>query len=242
MSRLIELLDRVREHSPRPAGFAAGSRGCDEFALIAQAAPQALVDDPALAQVDADAFLLRPDGVDHPDLTAAAKALGDRIWGVRLPMFTLEPTKALVEIGCDYVMFDAAGTDAALLTLSDLGIVVSVHHRADEGMVRALGEMAINGLLYRPAIREAPLSFQTLANIQRVCGVVDRPLLLETPEGVCGAEMEVLRSVEATGLIVDVPPAGRPAAVRRCMRELPPRSESRMMRRAMPFTIGDHGP
>lgn len=242
MSRLIKLLDQVREHSPRPAGFAAGRTDSDEFALIAQAAPQALADDPELAHAEADAFLLRPDRVDHPALPAAAAALDGRIWGVRLPMFTLEPTKALVGIGCDYVTFDAAGTDAALLTLADLGIVVSVHHRADEGMVRALGELAINGLLFRPAIRETPLSFHTLANIQRVCGVVDRPLLLETPEGVCGADLEVLRSVETTGLIVDVPPAGRPAAVRRCMRELPPRSENRMVRRAMPFHVGDHGP
>ena len=242
MSRLIELLDRVREHTPRPAGFAASGRDRDEFALIAQATPQALADDPELAGVDADAFLLRPGRADHPALPDAAKVLGDRIWGIRLPMFTLELTKALVEIGCDYVILDADGTDAALLTLPDLGIVVTVDHRSDEGMIRAFAELAINGMLFRPAIREKPLSFNQLAAVQRVCGVIDRPLLLETPDGVCGADLEVLRSVETTGLIVDVPPAGRPAAVRRCMGELPPRSESRMVRRAMPFSIDDYGP
>ena len=241
MSRFIELLDRVREHTPRPAGFAASGRSLDEFALIAQAPPEALAGDPRLADIDADAFLLRLGSVDHPDLPAAAKALGDRIWGVRLPLFTLEQTRALVEIGCDYVIFDAAGTEAALLTLPDLGIVITVDHRSDEGIIRALSELAVNGLLFRPAIRESPLSFHTLASIQRVCGVIDRPLLLEMPEGVCGTDLEVLRSVETTGLIVEVPPAARAAAVRRCMAELPPRSESRMVRRAMPFSIGDDG-
>ena len=241
MSRFIELLDRVREHTPRPAGFAASARSVGEFALIAQAPPEALADDPRLADTDADAFLLRLGSVDHPDLPAAAKALGDRIWGVRLPLFTLEQTRALVEIGCDYVIFDAAGTEAALLTLPDLGIVITVDHRSDEGIIRALAELAVNGLLFRPPIRESPLSFHTLANIQRVCGVIDRPMLLELPEGVCGTDLEVLRSVETTGLIVDVPPADRPAAVRRCMAELPPRSESRMVRRAMPFSVGDDG-
>ena len=183
MSRFIELLDRVREHTPRPAGFAASARSAGEFALIAQVSPDALAHDPRLADIDADALLLRLGSVDHPDLPAAAKALGDRIWGVRLPLFTLEQTRALVEIGCDYVIFDAAGTEAALLTLQDLGIVITVDHRSDEGIIRALAELAVNGLLFRPPIRESPLSFHTLANIQRVCGVIDRPMLLELPEG-----------------------------------------------------------
>lgn len=241
MSRFIELLDRVREHTPRPAGFAASGRSVDEFALIAQAAPAALADDPRLAAIDADAFLLRLASVDDPALPDAVEALSGRIWGIRLPLFTLEQTRSLVGIGCDYVIFDAAGTEAALLTLPDLGIVITVDHRSDEGMIRSLGELAINGLLFRPAIRESPLSFNTLANIQRVCGVIDRPLLLELPEGICGTDLEVLRSVETTGLIVEVPPADRPASVRRCMGELPPRSESRMVRRAMQFSVGDDG-
>ena len=239
MSRFIELLDRVREHTPRPAGFATSGRNLDEFALIAQASPQALADDAALAGACADAFLLRIGSVDHPALRDAAAALSGRIWGVRLPLFTLEQTKALITLGCDYVIFDAAGTEAALLTLPDLGIIITVDHRSDEGMIRSLGELAINGLLFRPAIRESPLSFHTLSNIQRVCGVVDRPLLLELPDGVCGTDLEVLRSVETTGVIVDVPPADRPTEVRRCMAELPLRSESRMVRRAMPFSVGD---
>ena len=103
-----------------------------------------------------------------------------------------------------------------MLTLPDLGIVITVDHRSDEGMIRSLGELAINGLLFRPPIRESPLSFHTLANIQRVCGVIDRPLLLELPEGICGTDLEVLRSVETTGLIVEVPasrPAGRGQAL-----------------------------
>lgn len=241
MSRFIELLDRVREHTPRPAGFAASGRSLDEFALIAQTVPAALADDPRLAHSDADAFLLRLGSVDDPALPEAAKALAARIWGVRLPLFTLEHTKALIDIGCDYVVFDSAGTEAALLTLPDLGIVITVDHRSDEGIIRSLGELAINGLLFRPAIRESPLSFHTLATIQRVCGVIDRPLLLELPEGLCGTDLEVLRSVETTGLIVEVPPADRPDALRRCMSELPPRSESRMVRRAMQFSVGDDG-
>lgn len=240
MSRLIELLDRVREHTPRLAGFAAGGRNCDEFALIAQAAPQALADDPGLADVDADAFLLRPGRASHPALPDAAKILGDRIWGIRLPLFTLELTRSLIEIGCDYVLLDADGTDAALLTLPDLGILVPVDLRSDEGAIRAFAELGINGLLFRPEVREKPLSINLLITIQRVCGIIDRPLLLETPDGICGADLEVLRSVETTGLIVDVPPAGRLTALRRCMGDLPPRSESRMVRRAMPFSV-DHG-
>lgn len=239
MSHLIELLDRVREHTPRPAGFGGGGRSLDDFALIAQTGPQALADDQALAAACADAFLLRIGSVDHPALHDAAAALKDRIWGVRLPLLTLEQTTTLVELGCDYVIFDAAGTEAALLTMRDLGIFITVDHRSDEGMIRALGELAINGLLFQPAIHESPLSFHTLANIQRVCGVVDRPLLIELPDGVCGSDLEVLRSVETTGVIVDVPPADRPAEVRRCMVELPPRSESRMVRRALPFSVGD---
>ena len=239
MSRFIELLDRVREHSPRPAGFAAKTRNFDDFALIAQALPEELVKDPLLADIEVDAFLLQLGSVDHPTLAEAAKALGNHIWGVHLPLFTLEQTRFLVDIGCDFVIFDAAGTEAALLTLPDLGIVITVDHRSDEGIVRALSELAINGLLFRPAIHESPLSFHTLANIQRVCGSIDRPLLLQLPEGACDTDLEVLRSVEATGLIVDVPPAKRAASVRRCIEDLPPRSESRMVQRAMQFSVGD---
>lgn len=239
MSRFIELLDRVREQTPRPAGFGSSGRNLGEFALIAQAVPQALSDDPMLADTAADAFLLRLSNVDHPALAAAVNTLSGRIWGVRLPMFTLEQAKELIALGCDYIVFDAAGTEAALLTLKDLGIFITVDHRSDEGMIRTLAELSINGLLFRPAIRESPLSFHTLANIQRVCGVIDRPLLLELPEGMCATDLEALRSVETTGVIIDVPPASRPVEMRRRMAMLPPRSESRMVRRAMPFTFDD---
>ena len=49
-------------------GFAASGRSLDEFALIAQAPPEALAGDSRLADIDADAFLLRIGSVDHPDL------------------------------------------------------------------------------------------------------------------------------------------------------------------------------
>ncbi len=239
MSRLIELLDRIREHTPRPAGFRSSDKNHGEFGLIAQLTPEALTDDPKLVNSGADAFLLQIGSLDHPDLPASADTLKGEIWGVRLPLFTLAETKELIRLGCDYVIFDAAGTEAGLLTLQDLGIVITVDHRSDEGMIRTLGELSINGLLFRPAIQESPLSFHTLANIQRVCGVIDRPLLIELPEGIGAADLEVLRSVETTGLINNVPPASQPAKIQNLMTRLPPRSEGRMIRRAVPFSFSD---
>ena len=220
MSKFIDLLTKAGQQSPAPMGFSPASTRAEaapEIVLVARVLPGPLAKVPELVDSDADVYSLGADLADEKGTDGAAKALKDRVWGVRSPEeLRRSDGQKLAKKGCDFVVFGSWDTEATLLNEEDLGVVVTVRVTTtekegrfyavppmDEESVHALSELA-HGLLLSPAIRDLPLSVETAVDIQRILSVVDKPLIVEAPEGIGPGDLGLLRNMGVAGLYVDL--------------------------------------
>ena len=215
MSTFIELLEKVGETAPAPLGFAAATArdaAAPQIVLAARVLADELSERPEAATADAAALLVET-GYPLPD--TAAGALKDRLWGVRLtpsPLaYTLEQVEALVERGCDFVVFESMDTEAAVLNDDDLGKIVTLAADVDEEVARTVADLPFDAVGFRPGIGKGPLTLSDLVALQRVRRLVGQPFLVEAPEGLEQADVEAMRNLGVEGLIVNVPPLERAA-------------------------------
>ena len=237
MSNFIEILEKVGETAPSPLGFAAATGGDDaapQIALVARVSADDVAKDAGVAGADAAALLVET-GFPLPD--AAADALEDRLWGVRLlpspATYTAGQVAALVEQGCDFVVFESLNSEAAILNDEDLGKVVALSADADEEASRAIGDLPFDAALFAPGVGSGPLTQGDLVVMQKVRRLVGQPFLVETPEGLGKADVEVMRNLGVEGLVVDVPPLERATETAEAIRSLRRRPSRRRRSNAL---------
>lgn len=230
MSKFIELLKKVGETAPSPLGFAAATGSDDatpQIALVARVAASEVVKDPEVARVDSTALLVET-GYPLPD--AAAGALEGRLWGVRLvpspAAYTAGQVAALVEQGCDFVVFESMDTKAAVLNDDDLGKMVMLGADVEEETARAVADLPFDAVLFHHGVGNRPLTLNDLVALQKVRRLAAQPFVVEASAGLEQADVEVMRNLGVQGLIVDVPPLERAtetAEAIRSLRRRPPR-------------------
>ena len=237
MSKFVELLERVGETAPSPLGFAAATADDDaapQIALLGRVAAADVVEDPGLAGADASALLVET-GFPLPD--AAAEALADGLWGARLSpspaAYTVEQVEALVEQGCDFVVFESMESAASILNDEDLGRVVTLAADVDEETARAVADLPFDAVLLRPDGVKSPLALGDLVAVQRVRRLAGQPFIVETSEGLARADLEALRNLGVDGLIVGVPPLERAAETAEAIRSLRKRPSRRQRSNAL---------
>ncbi len=237
MSKFIELLERVGETAPAPLGFAAATDRDDaapQIALIARVTGDDLAQDPQIAGADAAGLLVE---TKYPMPEAAAEALEDRLWGVRLvpspAPCTVEQVETLVEQGCDFVVLESMDSAAEILNDEDLGKVLVLDADADEETSRAVAELAFDAVLLGSAVAGRPLTLGDLVHVQKVRRLAGQPFLVECAEGLDKADLEALRNLGVDGLIVAVPPLERAAETRDAIRSLRRRSPRRQRSNAL---------
>ena len=237
MSRFIELLEKVGDTAPSPLGFAAATGRDDaapQMALVALVTADDLVESPGVADADAAALLVE---TEFPMPDAAAGALEGRLWGVRLvpspAAYTVEQVEALVEQGCDFVVFESMDSAASILNDEELGRVVVLNADADEETSRAVADLSFDAVLLGWAVTGRPLILGDLVGIQRVRRNVGQPFLIEAPDGLEPADVEALRNLGVDGLVVSVPPLERAAETRDAIHSLGKRQSRRQRSNAL---------
>ena len=241
MSKLIELMERAGQQAPKPLGFAPAAELRDlapQVVLLARLLPGDLKKDKSLAGASVDAFLVGPQSAEDPLLETAARSLGERPWGVRLVEFGAAQVKQLMERGCDFIVFESMKTEAAVLNKEDLGTIVTLSHDLGEEVVRSVCELPVDAVLFSPAQRILPLTVESLAHIQRVRGLTDKPMMVEAPDGLGESDLEALRNLGIAAVIVDVPPVKRAEKVKKAIKSLPRRTQRRAEREALAPHIG----
>lgn len=240
MSKFIDALTKAGQKSPAPMGFGPASgrdEGNPQIVLAARLLVGKVAKSPRLTEARADAFLLAGNPTDP-----VAKALKDRVWGVRAERWSADEGRGLIDGGCDFVVFESMDTEAGLLNEEDLGVVITVNPEMGEEAVRALSELPVDGILFSPALRELPLTVGTAAEIQKVLGLVDKPLIVEAPEGIGSGDIELLRNLGVAGLFVDLDDMDhmdRVAGIKADIQRLPKPKAGRRERNALvPSTAG----
>jgi hypothetical protein len=236
MSKFIDMLEKIGQETPGQIGFGPLSMrqvATPQIILVARLLPGDLEKDPGLGEARADAFLVGPASAEDPALDALAESIRNRVWGVRLEDFDSAQAKQLSKRGCDFIVFESMATEAAVLNEEDLGKIVTVGSSLGEEVIRAVGELPVDGFLFGPALRTLPLTVQTLVDIQLVRGLVDKPFIVEAPLGLGQEDLEALRNLGIAGLIADIPPLDRIENLKEAADNLPKRRPRRRLRGAL---------
>jgi len=156
----------------------------------------------ALGRESADAVVLRGNGKGAAIDREVVSAL-DLPWGVSLDEVNAETLLQLKEMGCDFLVFDAERAPAALLGDKEMGKVVEVAPSLADGLIRAVGQMAIDALLL--GIDGDPsLSVYRLMVCHHVATLACKPLLAVAPPGMSKEDLEWLQEAGVAGVVVNV--------------------------------------
>ena len=212
MSRLTDLLDKTQDTSPG-IGFAASRQAAatPSIALIGRVTATELAENAGMADSPSDALLVTLDASDAAAIARVGDALKDRLWGARVGSASAEDANALKEAGCDFMVFDAEGTAAAVLNDDELGKVIAVGFDApefDEDEAKAIRTLDIDCALLTPSEGILPLTVQKLLGIQAMRATVRTRSILTAPAGLGKADLQTLRNAGLVGIAVSLADAG----------------------------------
>lgn len=223
MSKFIEMLTKVDEQAPAPMGFGqsrADRRSANALAIAGAVAPSGLAK-AKTAVKNVDAVLLNSTDKDQKTLDKAADKLNDELWGVRGGAVSAEQARHLVETGCDFIVFDAEGSSAALLDIEDIGNVVTIGDELDDDMARSIAGIPIDAVLYTPGELDLPLTVGGLLAISRIRGLLDLPYIMAVSGAITGDDIAALRNVGIAGLVMDLAASDDIAGTAEAIKNLP---------------------
>ena len=207
MSKLIDRLQRAGQFAPAPLGFGAASgRGeaAPSILLVGLAAQEELARSPGSATAPVDALLVSQGSGSSDSLSKLADAVEGRLWGARVSRANQDQVADLKEMGCDFIVFDADDTSAAVLGDEDLGKLLAIGPDLSEDLARAIHELPIDGVLFSPQDDLLPLTVKKMIDIQVVRTLVDKSFVMVSPGGLGRPELETLRDAGIEGLAVDL--------------------------------------
>lgn len=212
MSKLTDLLDKTQTASPG-IGFAASrqSTAIPSIALIGRVTAAELAEDNSLADSPADALLVTLDASDSAAVGRVSNTLGERLWGARVGSASSDDIGVLKEAGCDFIVFDAEGTSAAVLNDGDLGKVIAVgfdEPEFDEEEAKAIRTLDIDCALLIPPDGLMPLTIQKLLGIQKMRSTVRKRTVLNVPADTGKSELETLRNTGVAAIAVTLAGTG----------------------------------
>jgi hypothetical protein len=184
-----------------PAGQ---DRHGSQIILVARVLSDELAANPGLGDADADAFLVAPKSADDATIDAIAASFEKSPWGVRLSEFSAAQASQLAAKGADFIVFESMSTQASVLNVEDLGVIATIEASMGDEAIRALSELPLDAALFSPSLRELPLSFETAIDLQKVLGLLNKPLIVEAPDGIEQRDIELLRNIGVSGLILDL--------------------------------------
>ncbi len=226
MSKLIDKLDETERIAPARLGFGTGStreKPAPSILLIGRILPDQLARDKALSEVAVDAFLVDVGEWRDGAVDGVAAALGEHLWGVQVKGLGPQQVEELAESGCDFVVFDAAGAPAAILSAEDLGKVITIGPDLSEELARAVHDLPIDAILYTPQGEFRPRTVQDLIDLQAVRGLVEKLFVMASPLPLGKEELEALRGSNVAGLVVDASSPEAVSATSEAIRALPKR-------------------
>lgn len=191
-------------------------------------------------EAGADAIVLALEGAES--IASLPAEAGEALWGAYLPSASREDADALKGKGCDFIVFDAEGTEAAMLREPDLGKVLQVGLEMSDGSAAALKSLSLDalwigaGAISRPTVRE-------VVALQRLALLSQTPLILELPPAFEPGALEALLGLGVVGVVVDGTSEAddvRLAALRQAIDALPRRERRGRTGKALlpPFGVG----
>lgn len=226
MSKLIERLEKVGTVAPAPMGFAA-SRAPERAPALLMLSLSGAKD--AVSNSQADGFMVSVPKATKPQLKAAGKAMGDRLWGLwpnAAAGLSLDDVK---EQGGDFVVFSSLDTPSELLADEEIGRLFVIPVELPEELGHSMEEFPVDAVVVSGLEDASPLTVKALMQVRAVRDFVPRPLLLLRAKPLSRGELVVLQEVGLQGVVVDSSNVDAEDAARMSedIKGLPPRRQKR---------------
>ena len=226
MSKLIERLEKVGTVAPAPMGFAA-SRAPERAPALLMLSLSGAKD--AASDSQADGFIVSVPKATKPQLKAARKATGDRLWGLWPDATTGVSLVDVKDHGGDFVVFSSLDTPSELLADEEIGRLFVVPVELPEELGHSMEEFPVDAVVISGLEDASPLTVKALMQVRAVRDFVPRPLLLLRAKPLSRGELVVLQEVGLQGVVVNSSNVGAEDAARMSedIKGLPPRRQKR---------------
>lgn len=205
MSKFVDKLTRLSRSTGPSIGFRQSqtmpSRG---MLLAAEIAGSDVSLAKGAVAADIDALVVKIDSlVGQVDaLKEAAKLAVNTPWGVHINKLGSDDAATLRDLGCDFVVVNAAASPAAILSEEDLGKILIVDAGWTDGMVRVIDQVALDAVFLDADETEAAgFSLQRLLLCQRVASLARKPLLVSAPQVINSTGVQALHSIGVEGVL-----------------------------------------
>jgi hypothetical protein len=162
---------------------------------------------------------------DSKTLAKMNRAKAEVPWGVFLEKVSREDVGQLIELGCDFVVFDPARTPAAVLMEEKIGKVLRIDASLPESLAKAINRLQVDAVLLNPAGEEGTaFTVHQLMVLERLTGNTGKYVLMTMPPGLSASDIEILWGLGARGVVVDMTleqPEQRLSQVKEAIQQLP---------------------
>ena len=231
MGKLLDKLERASRGTIQPLGFGSARREKVAPLLLlgaVEAGNDAQAKLVAAAELDG-AIVLGNKGAKATDVDKSAKALKDVTFGV----WAEEATPSGPD-GSDFQVFSSEATPAGALSGEERTTLMQVDPDLDDSLLRTIEYLPVDGFLVSLMDADS-LTVRQLMRLGRVRGMTSRWLLAYLPALPTKEELEQLRDVGVSGIVVGL--AGETAAslkgCRQALLELPHEAPDRKKSRSI---------
>ena len=204
MSKLLDLLDRIREGAPAPMGFGVTRpEKLPGMALIGLVSKDHAKGITVVAKQGLDAAMVV--GAEGPEgVKQAGDGLKDKPWGARVTSLSQEEAQAYQENGSDMLVFPMEGTAASALANEEIARILCIDPNMEDRELRAVSSLPVDCFLLPLSQAGDSLTLSDLAAIGAVSRRSDKYILLEVSRLPNAKDLEALRDIGVHGLVLDV--------------------------------------
>ncbi len=204
MSRFLDKLERIWAGKAQPIGFGtqAAKAKSPAMAIVTRLSPG----EPDMAapsgEEGADALLVSIDDLERgaETLSRVSQVAGDIPLGVSVKAVTKDDVEQLIELGCDFLLFNANEVPAAILSETRIGKVMEVDPSLSDSLARTIARLPIDAVFF--SAEQQPLSVRQLMDCARLASLVGKPSLLALPAALRSEDIEGLWQAGVRGLVL----------------------------------------
>lgn len=146
-------------------------------------------------------------------------------WGVSLETVNREGIEQLIELGCDFVVFNADKAPATVLSEERIGTVLHLDPSLSDSLTRTVSRLTVDAVFLSISSDDQPaLTVQQLMVYQRLVSGAGKHVLAAIPEGLPVGDLESLWELGVRGVVVDMAtahPEERLSQVKEAIQRLP---------------------
>ena len=192
MSMLLDMLERISRGSTQALGFRAAAVKRGPSMVLIAAFSEGDTEAATIAkQQGADAVLISPTKLEGEGLKQVVGSLAQVPWGVSVREGTPGDMSRLREMGCDFIVFEAAEAPLALLREEAMAKIVEIQPSLARGLVRAIENMPLDAVLIGSESGHS-LSVHRLMTYYHMANLVRKPRVVSVPIDVAGEDLQQL--------------------------------------------------